>query len=82
MTVALTLHDFPGWRARLGPPGAAPKQPLPHRSDAEGRIVLDLPAGANLAELRFERTPDRLAADLLGLAGLVSILLAARSRRF
>jgi hypothetical protein len=84
-SVALNLHDFPGMRAGLVSDGEA-AQPLSHRHDAEGRIVLDLPPGDHTVEVRLERTPPRRLGDGLTLAGLsllplwlvVSRLLARR----
>jgi hypothetical protein len=69
--VTLNLHDFPGWRARIRAPGAGGWEPLPHRHDDKGRIVLDLPAGRHEIEARFGRTPARKWGDGLGLLGLV-----------
>jgi len=68
-SVALNLHDFPGMSAGLVSDGEA-AQPLSHRHDAEGRVVLDLPPGDHTVEVRLERTPPRRLGDGLTLAGL------------
>jgi hypothetical protein len=88
--VALNLHDFPGMRAVLiardpaGQAGSGTVRTLPHGSDEQGRVVLDLPPGEWIVEVRLERTPSRRLGDGLAMAGLALLpagLLAIRLRR-
>lgn len=65
--VALNLHDFPGWVSRLD------DRAIPHGSDDEGRVVLELPAGAHRASLTFGKTPARRLGDRASLVGLVAL---------
>jgi hypothetical protein len=53
-----------------GPADEGAARVLPHRRDAQGRIVLDLPPGTRTVEVRLERTPPRRLGDGLTLAGL------------
>lgn len=70
--LALNLHAFPGWRVNL-----------PTTVDAEGRIVVELPAGRHSVDARFRRTADRIAGETFSALGgiLVLSLLAVGYRR-
>lgn len=63
--VALNLHDFPGWSARID------ERPVTHATDDEGRVVLELPAGSHLVRLTFEKTRARRLGDRGSLAGML-----------
>ena len=82
--VTLNLHDFPGWRARLIDENGRGLGEVRHGHDDEGRIVLHLPAGRHVVEVRLERTPARRLGDGLGAAGavlLASLLVVSAARR-
>ncbi|MBN1886541.1 MAG: hypothetical protein JW850_01070 [Thermoflexales bacterium] len=60
------LLYWPGWSAAIdGVP--APVQP----AHSSGRLALDVPPGSHTVVLRLDRTPLRLAAELVSLAALV-----------
>jgi hypothetical protein len=73
--VALELHAFPGWKA------TAAGRAVPYSIDPLGRIVVDLPAGAHVLELRWGRTPLRRLADAVTAAGVLAAILLAGARR-
>jgi hypothetical protein len=64
-TMTLSVHDFPGWQARLD------GEKLVMGVDGDGRIQLNIPSGSHRVELAFRRTPVRWLADGLTVAGLV-----------
>jgi hypothetical protein len=84
VVVELNAHWFPGWRATLdgrevpiGPVAGAP-------FDAGGLIRVAVPAGDHAVEIRYGRTPLRLACDLasaLLVVGLGAVYVASRRRK-
>ncbi len=65
-TLVLPTLYWPGWEATIdGQPAAI--QPAP----GSGLISLELPAGEHQVSLRLNRTPIRLAAELVSLAAVV-----------
>jgi hypothetical protein len=78
--VALTLHDFPGWRVVLRRVAGGAGIETAHGCDDAGRIVVSLPPGSWIVDARWSE--DRLrarsdAASLVGL-GLLAAMLARR----
>ncbi len=71
-----TLY-WPGWQAR------AQGQPLAiSATPGSGLVAVELPAGAYTLELSLDRTPVRLAAEILSLAAAFALLLwMARATR-
>ena len=68
---------WPGWSALLDGQSWM-ITPAP----GSGLMLIDLPPGAHMLALRLERTPLRLAAELLSLVGLlVGLLLLYKARR-
>jgi len=78
--VALTIHDFPGWRVVLTPLGSGPRIETAHGCDDAGRIVVSIPRGAWLVDARWHEDRLRLRSDAASLAGL-AVLAALLLRR-
>jgi hypothetical protein len=79
--LAVRTYYFPGWTARLLD-GAA--EPLPIGAEpGTGRIVVEVPPGDHLIELRFGSTPPRLVGGTLSVLALGAwvIWIGARRRR-
>jgi hypothetical protein len=76
--IELPVHYFPGWRAWVG----GRRVPL-SIAESTGLIRVPLPAGDQLVEVVFGRTPVRAAGDGLSLASalILIVLLAAEIRR-
>jgi hypothetical protein len=81
--VALTVHDFPGWRIVLRPSRGGGSIETAHGCDAAGRIVVSLPPGSWTVEARWHEDRLRGRSDAASLAGLavLAALLARRKRR-
>jgi uncharacterized membrane protein YfhO len=72
--IELPLAYFPGWRVRVdGEERTTDRSPM-------GRMIVGVGAGAHTIEATFERTPRRLAADLISAATFI-LLLAFGLRR-
>ncbi len=81
--IEFDCHWFPGWTATVD--GAfAPIGPGIARFDDGGLVRVAVPAGRHEVALRYQRTPFRLACDLVSLGALLVVLallgLAARQR--
>jgi hypothetical protein len=68
--VALTIHDFPGWRIVLRPSAGGAGFETAHGCDAAGRIVVSLPSGSWIVDARWHEDPLRARSDAASLAGL------------
>jgi hypothetical protein len=68
----LFLFDFPGWQVRLN--GELVETEL---GRPEGFIVIPIPAGEHLVEVRFASTPPRAAGWLLAGLSLLILLVTA-----
>jgi hypothetical protein len=76
-TVAFQTYYFPGWKASLDdvPVAMVPAPGL-------GYIQVEVPEGDHQITLRFDRTPNRLAAEILSLIALgLGLLLSSREMR-
>ena len=70
--LAVRTYYFPGWTARRSGPGAS-GEPLPIGAEpGTGRIVVEVPAGENLVELRFGSTPPRRIGGTVSVAALLA----------
>ncbi len=70
----LFLFDFPGWTVRLNGEIVQPELGRP-----EGFIVIPVPAGEHVVEVRFQNTPARTLAWLIsGLALLLTLIVGLR----
>lgn len=61
----LALEEYPAWRASVD------GRPTIIRTDAAGLMVFDLGAGHHVIDVRFVRTPDRVAGALFSLLTLL-----------
>jgi hypothetical protein len=68
----LFLFDFPGWQVRIN--GELVETEL---GRPEGFIVIPVPAGEHLVEVRFASTPPRMAGWLLAGLSLLILLVVA-----
>jgi hypothetical protein len=66
--LTFATHIFLGWQARLD--GVS----LPVGADENGRLQLGVPDGAHTLAVQFGRTPIRVLADFLAVAGLLICL--------
>jgi hypothetical protein len=72
--LAVRTYYFPGWTARLAGSGAS-SEPLPIGAEpGTGRIVVEVPAGESLVELRFGSTPPRRIGATVSVAALLAWL--------
>lgn len=66
-TLVFPLLYWPGWSAAIdGQPTHV------HAAHSSGRVALNVPAGQHTIELRLERTPVRLAAEIISLLALAA----------
>lgn len=76
-TLALRLLNYPGWQVQVDGntirAQSAPKT---------GEILIALPAGAHLVNVRFRNTWDRIAGGLISLAFAIALLAFALIWRF
>ncbi len=75
-SLALNLHEFPGWEVRIRR-GDAPPRVVSHAWDAEGRIVVPVPEGTSEIEVAFTSTEPRRTGGWISLAGLLIVGLGA-----
>lgn len=75
-SVALNLHEFPGWEVRIREEDAPPRV-VAHAWDAEGRIVVTVPEGTSEVEVVFASTEPRRTGAWISLAGLLIVGLGA-----
>lgn len=74
--VILNLRDYPAWQATLN------GSPVPHGPQRDdGLLTFALPAGHNHLDLRYARTPDQTAGNVLSVLALFTLgLLRLRAR--
>ena len=58
--MALRVVNYPAWRVSVNGEKVAPE-----RLDDINQMVVRVPTGTSLIQVRFTRTPDRTAGDLL-----------------
>lgn len=63
---------FPGWRAYVNGKATAI-----HPTDPGGLVSMEIPAGRNRVQLRFEDTPLRVAGESLSVLSIVALLMLA-----
>jgi hypothetical protein len=80
--LAVRTYYFPGWTARVVEGGPAEELPI-GAEPGTGRIVVEVPPGDHIIELRFGSTPPRLAGGTISVLALGAwvIWLGARRRR-
>ncbi len=64
--LVLRLMNYPAWRVEVNG-----RQVTPQSDDPTGRMVIALPPGRSDVDVRFVRTPDRLAGDVISLAAAI-----------
>lgn len=62
----LNLRDYPGWQVTRN--GAAITQ---HLQRDDGLLAIALPAGTSIIDIRWHRTWDQLAGDIISIAALL-----------
>jgi hypothetical protein len=78
--LAVRTYFFPGWTAALV--GEASAQPLPIGAEpGTGRIVIELPPGEHVVELRFGSTPSRRIGGAVSVLALLAWVAGVVMRR-
>ena len=77
--VALRVLNYPAWSVRVNG-----EKVVPERLDDINQMVVPVAAGDSLIEVRFTRTPDRTAGDLLTALSLaiVAILIVLKDGEY
>ena len=80
--LAVRTYYFPGWTARIVDGGSTERLPI-GAEPGTGRIVVEVPPGDHVIELRFGSTPPRLAGGAISVLslGAWAIWIGARRRR-
>ena len=67
--VALRLLNYPAWRVEVNG-----KVATPQRAEANGQMMLRLPAGRQHIAVKLVRTPDRILGIFVSVGGLLALL--------